>query len=69
MDYQLAVKPAGDRSTDYARPFLMLMKREHHVPCGRNAGLGVGIDFIELHWEEWSAAHGGIAGMDSFNPV
>jgi hypothetical protein len=67
VDYQLAMKPAGDRSTDYARPLLMLMKSEHHVPCGRYAGLGVGIDFVELHWEDWSAARGGIAGIESVN--
>lgn len=49
---QLAVKPASDRPTDYARPLLMLMKSEHDVPFGRNARLGVGIEFVELHWEE-----------------
>jgi hypothetical protein len=64
VDNQLAVKPAGDLPTDYARPFLVLMKSEHHVPCGRNAGLGIGIDFVELHWEDRSAARSGMDGID-----
>jgi hypothetical protein len=39
----------------------MLMESEHLVPCGRNAGLSVGVEFVELHWMDWSAARGGIA--------
>src|SRR3989304_5219164 len=54
VDYQLPVEPAGDRPTDYARPLLVLMQCEHHVPRRRNAGLGIGVEFVELHWVDWS---------------
>jgi hypothetical protein len=40
----------------------MLIESEHYVPCGRNAGLGVGVEFVELHWVDWSSARGGFAG-------
>ncbi len=69
VDNQLAVKPASDLRTDDARALLMLMESKHHVPCGRNAGLSVGVEFVELHWAGWIAARGGFAGIGYFNLV
>jgi hypothetical protein len=69
VDYQLAMKPAGDRPTDYAWSLLMLMKGEHDVSCGRDSWLRIGEEFVELHWVDWNAAWGRIAGRESFNSV
>jgi hypothetical protein len=44
------MKPAGDLATYSAWSFLVVLQGKHDVSCRRNARLGVGIEFVELHW-------------------